>query len=72
MTIGQACKIFRDIDTPFYNTQEKGEAIYMVLNMETHSGITKASAMKVIKFLFAQVYEVGKEGQETTHERTEV
>ena len=68
MTIGKACGIFHNIDSPDFDLQEKGEAIYMVLNMETHNSVTKASMLEVIRFLFNQVFDVESQEEERHEE----
>lgn len=60
MKIIRACKIFENIDSNEYTTEEKAKAIYLVTEMFTHNSITKASMMKVIKWLFNLLFEVSE------------
>ena len=57
MKIGQALSIFMDIDSNEHTVQEKGEAIYKVLHMPTHNGVTKDMMLKVIWWLFRLIFE---------------
>lgn len=61
MSIGKACRIFMDIDSDTYTDDEKGTAIYEVLNMTTHNGITKDAMLKVINYLLRFVFDVPEE-----------
>jgi hypothetical protein len=58
MNIGKACAIFMQIDSDQYTDLEKGFAVYMVLAMPTHNGITKDAMLRVIKWLHGQHFEV--------------
>ena len=58
MNIGEARRIFDNIDSQQYTDEQKGEAILRVLKMETHNSVTKESAFKVIRHMFELCYEV--------------
>ena len=62
MNIGKAVAIFRDIINPGFTDIERGEAIKVVLNMETHNSISKAEMLNVIKYLWYMVFEDEGEG----------
>lgn len=51
MKINTACKIFLQVNSDKYTDGEKGTAIYEVLKMPTHNGITKDAMLKVIEYL---------------------
>ena len=59
MNIGKAIGIFCNINSDKYTLLEKGEAIYEVLQMQTHMSIAKADMLKVIDWLWNQVFEFG-------------
>ena len=61
MKIGKACYIFNHIDSAEYTDEEKGMAIYEVTKMFTHNSITKASMLKVIKYLLEMSFELLEE-----------
>jgi len=52
MNTGKACAIFMKIESDEYTNDEKRTAIYHVLSMPTHMGITKDAMLAVIKWLF--------------------
>jgi hypothetical protein len=58
MNIGKACAIFLQIESDQYTDRDKEVAIYLVMNMPTHNGITKDSMLRVIKWMFAQNYTI--------------
>ena len=58
MRIGEACAIFLEIDSDKYTPEEKGLAIYEILKMPTHMGITKDAMLKVIRYLLELAYEL--------------
>lgn len=60
MNIGQALAIFSDIENPVFAEKEKALAIYMVLRMSTHNGVTKDKMLEVIEWLWDQRYEYVK------------
>lgn len=59
VTIGDACYIFRNIAfiEDEYTDEDKLKAIAMVLNMETHNGITKTDMLDVIRYLLDKINE---------------
>lgn len=59
MNIGKAIGIFCDINNDKYTLLDKGEAIYEILQMPTHMSITKDDMLKVIDWLWNQVFEFG-------------
>ena len=60
MNTGRACAIFYNITSPDYSMEEKGEAIYRVVNMDTHNGIKKSAMLDVIRFLLDLCYDIEK------------
>ena len=58
MNIGKARAIFDNIENASESIEEKGEAIYIVMNMETHNAVTKASMLKVIRWLLDMAFEI--------------
>ena len=58
MKIGKACAIFLQIDSDKYTEEEKGEAIFRVVQMPTHNGINKDAMLKVIGWLLRLAYDV--------------
>lgn len=57
MNIGNARAIFEDINNSEYSEVDKALAIYMVMYMETHNSVTKASMLEVIKWLWDRHFE---------------
>ena len=66
MNHGKAMAIFNDIFKPGLTDTERGTAIKVVLDMETHNSITKRAALDVIRYLWHMVFteEAGDEGKE--------
>ena len=58
MKIGKACAIFQQIDSGKYTVEEKGTAIFEVLKMSTHNGVTKDAMLRVINFLLHLAFDV--------------
>ena len=58
MRLGMSVAIFDNINSNDYSDEEKGLAIYDVLNMPTHMGIKKDSMLSVIKWLWNKCYEM--------------
>jgi hypothetical protein len=58
MNIGKACAIFAQIDSEEYTDEEKGTAIYDVLKMPTHNGVTKDQMLKVIDYLLKLAFDL--------------
>lgn len=48
-----------------FSCDEKAKAIYSVLGMPTHNGVTKAAMLNVIGWLFDKCYEVEEEKWDT-------
>ena len=57
MNIGRACAIFDNIESAPQSIEEKGLAIRTVLDMETHNSVRKAEMLKVINWLWNQIFE---------------
>lgn len=51
MKFGQAYKILENIDSDVYTIDEKAMAIKVILDMETHNGVTKAVLLKAMNWL---------------------
>lgn len=58
MKIGKACAIFLQIESDKYTEEEKGQAIFQVVQMPTHNGINKDAMLKVIGWLLRLAYDV--------------
>ncbi len=58
MNIGKACAIFKNINANNISDDDKALAIYTVMNMPTHNGITKADFLEVVKWLWNKDYEM--------------
>lgn len=65
---GEAVAIFKQIDISDRSLDEKGEAIYEVLDMPTHNGITKDEMLKVIRFLFNLCFDLRENADEKEQE----
>lgn len=63
MNKGRALAIFENIENASESTEEKGVAILIVMNMETHNSVTKANMLKVIRWLWDMVFEIKREGE---------
>ena len=61
MNFGQAVAIFEQIDSDKYTVEEKGMAIYMVMNLETHNGVKKDVILKALRWLWSQHFELTEE-----------
>lgn len=57
MNIGKAIAIFKDINNSEYSEFDKALAIYMVMDMETHNSVTKASMLEVIQWFWDRNFE---------------
>lgn len=57
MRIGKARAIWEDIESDQWDRETKAIAIYQVLSMETHNSVTKKSCLKVIAWLWNQIFE---------------
>lgn len=64
MKIGEAVAIFLEIERDDKTTEEKGTAIYEVLKMPTHNGITKKQMLAVIKWLLYLCFDIPEEVKE--------
>ena len=58
MRISRQVAIFNNIESDKFSDEEKALAIYDVMNMPTHNGVTKASAFKVIDYLWNMLFEM--------------
>ena len=58
MNIGTARVIFENINSDEYSEIEKALAIYRIMYMETHNSVTKASMLKVIRWLWDRHFEL--------------
>lgn len=61
MNMGKACAIFKNINADNIPDDDKALAIYIVMNMATHNGITKAEFLEAVKWLWNRSYEVKSE-----------
>lgn len=65
MNIGKAQAVFEQIRSDKYSETEKLQAIWAVLDMPTHNGITKDTILEAFRWLFERVVEVDDEVPET-------
>ena len=56
--LGRARAIFDDIDNAPETVEEKGLAIRMILDMDTHNFVTKASLLRALDWLWNQHFEL--------------
>ena len=56
MNIGKASAIIKNINANNISDDDKAIAIYRVMNMETHNGITKSDLFDVVKWLWNRNY----------------
>lgn len=61
--IGRQVAIFNNIESDKFSDEEKALAIYDVMNMPTHNGVTKESAFKVIRYLWDMIFEIEEDGE---------
>ena len=57
LSIGEATAIFKNIKDDTNNDLTKGWAIYKVLSMPTHNGITKQDYWNALHWLWCKHYE---------------
>lgn len=58
MNLGRARAIFDNIENATESTVEKGLAIRIVIDMETHNSVTKDSMLKVLNWMWHQCFEM--------------
>lgn len=58
MTNGKAYAICKNIESCQLTDNEKGLAIYKMLGMETHNGITKNELLAIIRYLHGLCFDV--------------
>lgn len=58
MRFGEAYKILENIDSERYTAEEKGVAIRIILDMETHNGVSKTVLLRVLNWLWNEHYEL--------------
>lgn len=63
MNLGRARAIFNDIENAPESMEKKGLAIRTIINMETHNSVTKAQMLKVIEWMWNQIYEMEQEDE---------
>lgn len=64
MNIGKACAVFEQIESDKYSDDEKLRAIWAVLDMPTHNGITKNEILTAFRWLFNYAVEIDPEEEE--------
>lgn len=57
MVLATAFGLFKDINNDGFTELEKGRAIQIVMDAETHNSITKADMLRVIRWLWNMVFE---------------
>ena len=65
MNIGKAQAVFEQIKNDKYSEDEMLLAIWLVLDMPTHNGITKDTILEAFRWLFDYAVEVDDEVSET-------
>ena len=63
MELGKARAIFDDINRPGLTDIERGEAIKVVMEMETHNSVTKAAMLGVIRYLWNMIFQMEDDGK---------
>lgn len=63
MSLGRARAIFNDINRPGLTDIERGEAIKVVMEMETHNSVTKAAMLGVIRYLWNMIFQMEDDGK---------
>lgn len=63
MSLGRARAIFDDINRPGLTDIERGEAIKVVMEMETHNSVTKAAMLEVIRYLWNMIFQMEDDGK---------
>lgn len=58
MNIGKAQVVFEQIRSDKYSETEKLQAIWGVLEMPTHNGITKTTILEAFRWLFDYAIEI--------------
>ena len=58
MNIGKAQAVFEQIRSDKYSETEKLQAIWGVLEMPTHNGITKTTILEAFRWLFEYAIEI--------------
>ena len=58
MNIGKAQAVFEQIKNDKYSEDEKLQAIWLVLDMPTHNGITKDTILEAFRWLFDYAIEI--------------
>jgi hypothetical protein len=71
MNIGTACAIFEQLDSDKYTDDEKAIAIYKVMNMPTHNGITEDDIFKSVKWLLKKCYQITEDEEELYYRLSE-
>lgn len=64
MNLGTAYAIFKRINSSKYSDEDKALAIYEVMNMETHNGITKKELLAAMRWLWNRHFVIEQEGGE--------
>ena len=62
MNIGEARAIFNNLYDCQRSIEDKGLAIRMVIDMETHNSVTKYQMLKALNWMWEQIFEC--EGEE--------
>lgn len=63
INIGKACAVFQQIKSDKYSEDEKLRAIWAVLDMPTHNGITKDTILEAFRWLFDYAIEIDPESE---------
>ena len=57
---GEAYAICKNINDCDRSDNDKGLAIYIMMNMETHNGITKQELIEIIRYLHKLCFDIVK------------
>lgn len=63
ITLWKACAVFQQIKSDKYSEDEKLRAIWTVLDMPTHNGITKDAILEAFRWLFDYTIEIDPESE---------
>lgn len=58
---GRVLLVLRNINSPFFTDEEKGECLRHVLDLATHNGISKGLILQWCDWLWHKVFEEVKE-----------
>jgi hypothetical protein len=66
VNIGKAVAICMNLDSDKFTDEDKIVAIYEVMNMPTHNGVTKAAMLEMVKWLWHYSFEMEVQNESCT------